>query len=303
MQCKTIIQCLSILMIIQACATQDVTNKGQKAYQAGNYEAALRKWDQMIENYESKGNMADSTVYFKAGMAAWKLNQPNKAIRYLEKAQYLGYPSPQLYITLSKIAHDINNLSKELEALENYHEKYPQGEKIDSMTVRLFETYVESENWKKAVHIWPEIKNHTQSDEKLLTEYLTVNKNLERDSVCDKLAASLLKLNANNIPALEWYAKSYFWKAENLYVKEMKAYKNNRTTSQYDRLLNKLDEVYATFRKSRDYFLKLYKQNPHPRYAKYLGNIYTRLQKKSKARHYYNKAEENQPEDGRIQDN
>jgi tetratricopeptide (TPR) repeat protein len=291
MQCKTILQGLSILMIIQACATQDVTNKGQKAYQAGNYEAALHTWDQMIEKHVSKGNMADSAIYFKAGMAASKLNQPNKAIRYLEKAQYLEYPSPQLYITLSKIAHDIHNLSKELEALENYHEKYPQGDKIDSMTLRLFETYVESENWKKAVAIWPEIKNQVRADNTLLIDYLTVNKNLDKDSICNKLANKILNLDPDNKPALEWYAKSYFWEAENLYVKEMKAYKNNRTTSQYDRLLNKLDEAYATFKKSRDYFLKLYEQDPDPRYAKYLGNIYTRLQKKSKARHYYDKAE------------
>jgi hypothetical protein len=84
--------------------------------------------------------------------------------------------------------------------------------------------------------------------------------------------------------------KKYFWNAEDVYVKEMTDYKNNRTTSQYKRLLNKLDEVYPTFEKARDYFLKLYKLDPRPEYAEFLDNIYNRLQEEQKAEYYYQKA-------------
>ena len=72
----------------------------------------------------------------------------------------------------------------------------------------------------------------------------------------------------------------------------MTDYKNNRTTSQYKRLLNKLDEVYPTFEKARNYFLKLYKLKPRPEYAEFLGNIYKRLQEEQKAEYYYNKAKQ-----------
>ena len=61
---------------------------------------------------------------------------------------------------------------------------------------------------------------------------------------------------------------------------------------EYKRLLKALDKVYPTFRKSRDYFLKLYRIDPKPKYAKYLGNIYTRLGNEQKAKYYYNKANE-----------
>jgi tetratricopeptide (TPR) repeat protein len=290
MKINRLLQGLIIILIIQSCAINQLTNEGESAYQKGNYSAALNAWDQVIEEYESKGERAAGEIYYKAGMAARKLEKPKKARNYLQKAEYLEYPSPKLYTTLAEINKNLDNLSKEMEALEGYYNKYPQGDKIQAMTMRLFETYVESENWKKAAELWPEIKNKARSDVDLLTGYLTVNKNLENDSLCDKRAGQILKQEPKNKEALEWYAKKYFWEAEDLYVKEMKAYKNNRTTSQYDRLLKKLDEVYPTFQKSLDYFLKLYETDPKPEYAKYIGNIYKRLQKEDKAEYYHEKA-------------
>ncbi len=290
MKLNRLLQGLVIVLIIQSCAVNQLTEEGENAYQKGNYEAALNAWDQVIEKYESKGERADAEIYYKAGMAALKLEKPKKARNYLEKSEYLEYVSPKLYTTLAKINKTLDNLSKEIEALESYHQKYPEGEKIDTLTARLFETYVESEQWNEAAEIWPEIESRAQSDPDLLTGYLTVNKNLENDSLCDTLAGKILEIEPNNKTPLEWYAKKYFWKAEDIYVKEMKAYKNNRTTSQYDRLLNKLDEVYPTFKKSLKYFKKLYELDPRPEYAKFMGNIYKRLQEEDKADHYYEKA-------------
>lgn len=288
---RIILQGLFIILIISSCATQKLTKEGETAYQSGNYEAALNAWDQVIEKQESRGNKAEATIYYKAGLAAKELNQTSKARKYLEAAENMEFSSPKLYIALSEIYKTIDNLSKEIIALEDYHEKYPQGEKIDTITIRLFETYVQSENWEPAVEIWPEIEEQAQNKVDLLTGYLTVNKNLENKEVSKKIADKILKQQPNNITALEWYAKSYFWKAENLYVKEMTAYKNNRTTSQYRRLLKKLDEVYPTFEKSRNVFLKLYKLDPKPKYADFLGKIYKRLGEEKKAEYYFKKAE------------
>ena len=290
MKFTSIIQLLFIVLIIQGCATRQLTQEGQSAYEAGNYEAALQAYDQVIEKSESQGETAEAKVYYKAGMAAWQLKQTDKALEYLERAEYLEYPSPKLYLTLAEISESIDNLSKELDALENYHKKYPKGDLIDSMSLRLFDTYVESENWKKAVALWPDIKQQARSDVSRLTGYLTVNIKLEKDKKADRLAEKILELDAQNKKALEWLGKKYFWQAENTYVKEMTAYKNNRTTSQYNRLLNKLDEVYPTFEQARDYFLRLYNIDPKPEYAEFLGNIYKRLQEEQKAQYYYNKA-------------
>jgi len=291
MKFNRLLQGLFIILIIHSCATQKLTEEGETAYQAGDYGSALNAWDQVIEKDESNGERADADIYFKAGLAARELDQPKKARDYLETAEYLEFSSPRLYATLAEINKKFDNLSKEIEALEGYHKNYPQGDRINAITVRLFETYVESEQWKKAADIWPEIKNQAQSDSDLLTQYLTVNKKLENDALCNKLSDQILELDPDNTIALEWNARRYFWKAEDVYVKEMKDYKNNRTTSQYDRLLNKLDEVYPTFEKSLDYFLKLYEVDPKPKYAEYIGNIYKRLQEEDKADYYYEKAE------------
>lgn len=291
MKLNRLLQGLFILLLIQSCATQKLTEEGEAAYQEGDYDSALDAWEEVIEKSESKKKTADTVIYYKAGLAARELEQYKKAREYLETAEYMEFSSPRLYATLAEINKIVDNLSKEINALENYHEKYPDGKKIDTITVRLFETYLESEQWKKTVDIWPEIEDQAQSDADLLTGYLTVNKNLENDTLCDKLADQILELESDNKTALEWNAKRHFRKAEDIYVEEMKAYKNNRTTSQYDRLLNKLDEVYPTFEKSRDYFLKLYELDPKPEYAEFLGNIYTRLDEEEKAEYYYEKAE------------
>jgi hypothetical protein len=80
--------------------------------------------------------------------------------------------------------------------------------------------------------------------------------------------------------------------AEDSYQKEMRAYEKNKTTRQYRQLLKALEVINANFKTSRDYFERLYKLNPDPRYATFLGNIYTRFDNKKQANYYYRKAKE-----------
>ncbi len=126
----------------------------------------------------------------------------------------------------------------------------------------------------------------------MLEGYFITNKALENDSVCNILASELLKLDENNLAGLDWEAKKYFWQAENLYKDEMEAYEKNKTNRQYNKLLKSLDVVSADFKTSLGYFKTLYELDPSPKYAKYLGNIYNRLDDKPKADYYYSKAEE-----------
>lgn len=290
MKFSKIIQGFFIFLILQSCATSKLTQEGNTAYNAGNYESALNTYSQIIEKRESTGHKAKAAVYMNAGKAALELNQIDKARKYLESAKELQYSSPELYESLAKVYKTIDNLSKEITALETYHKKYPQGEKISTINARLFETYVESENWDLAIELWPEVETQAQSNNSLLAGYLIVNKNKGNFEICDKLANQLLKKDKNNIAALEYYAVKYFDRADNLYVSEMTTYKNHRTRSQYNKLLKALDKVWPDFKKSRDYFLKLYKLDPKPEYADYLAKIYTRYDDKQKAAYYEKRA-------------
>ncbi|MGE0088722.1 MAG: tetratricopeptide repeat protein [Bacteroidales bacterium] len=294
MKIRLLIQVLIFAILLQSCKSSSFVSKiseeAEIAYKAGDYEKALAVCEKEITEKEAKGKRAIGPVYVGAGKASLELNQIDKARKYLETARSLSYSSPDMYESLAQVYQSIDNLSKEITALENYKKFYPQGEKTTTINIRLFETYIESENWELANKLWPEIEPQAQNEVKLLSGYLLVNKKLENNAGCDKLAQQVLKLDASNITALEWYAEKYYWKAENLYLSEMKAYKAKRTNSQYSRLLKALEQVYPDFRKSRDYYLKLYKIDPKKEYANFLGNIFTRLDDKTKAEYYYKKA-------------
>lgn len=289
MKINYLLKLLLTIMVFSACATQKLAEEGQKAYKSENYTAALQAWDQVIESNESKGQKAEPKAYFQAGIAALELSKTGKARQYLETAEDLKYDTAKLFASLAKIYKSVDNLSLEIQALENYHNKFSTAKKIDSVTLRLFETYVESENWQKAVKLWPEVQEYSQNNISLLTDYLIVNKNLENKDISDQLATQILALDPKNITALEWVALKHFWKAENLYVSQMKAYKKNRTHKQYNKLLKAWDQIWPDFKKARDNFLKLYDIDPQPRYAKYLWNIYKRMDKEKKAAYYRNK--------------
>ncbi len=290
MKISNVLKFLLVILIFHSCASTKLTDEGNTAYQSNNYEEALAKYDQVIETAENSGKKAKAPVYEKAGLAAFKLEQTEKARKYLESARGLQYSSAELYSTLASIYKTIDNLSKEITALETYHKKYPQGKEIKEVNARLLETYVESENWDYAVELWPGIENQAQTDANMLANYLIVNKNLDNTETCEDLAQKIYKLEPNNIAFLEYYAEKYFWLAENLYVKEMSAYKKNRTRSQYNKLLKALEQVWPNFQKSRDLYLKLYKIDPKPEYAKFLAQIYTRYDDEQKAAYYEKRA-------------
>jgi hypothetical protein len=87
-------------------------------------------------------------------------------------------------------------------------------------------------------------------------------------------------------------AKKYYNIAENRYQAEMKAYENNKTRKQYALLLEALDEITEEFKISLGYFETLYRLNPRPVYANYMGNIYVRFNDQEKADYYLNLAKE-----------
>jgi hypothetical protein len=129
-----------------------------------------------------------------------------------------------------------------------------------------------------------------REDVEVLETYLALNVIQNNKSICDSIATVILQKDGNSEPALRWFAEFYFWRAENEYQSQMKAYKNKRTHKQYAILLKAFKQVNADFKRSRDRFLKLYRLNPDPEYAEYLANIYTRLEDEEKARYYKSRA-------------
>lgn len=287
---------ISLTLAFTACTPgkklSQINTTAEAAYQAGNYAAALQSWEQVIQSHELAATTRECPVYGRAGQAALQLGQTRKAISYLEKDQYSVAVNATTYQNLATAYREIDNLSKEMDALETYVKKYPAGEDYRQVQKRLFETYVESERWDRVLEYWAGLPDESKEDPQLLEGFFTANKSLKNEDACDEIARTLLQNDAENMLALDYWGKKYYYKAEDRYRTEMMAYENKKTNKQYRILLSALDEVTADFKKSLGYFKTLYKLDPSPVHAKYLGYIYGRLDDKKKEKYYKNLAGE-----------
>ncbi|NVO09431.1 MAG: hypothetical protein HXX16_05665 [Bacteroidales bacterium] len=285
-----ITSCTSTKKIVEQDSSIQKYQEAKTALNSGDYQKALTSFEEIIELKKNQNKRVDSTIYQNAGVAAWELKQTDKTIQYLELAKRFSVANDKTYSILAKAFLEKDNLSKEITNLEAYIAKYPQGEEIQSVQKQLFTAYVKSENWDSAYKIWPSFDNNAQNEVKYLNSYYKVCEKLEYKNQLEKIAQQLLKLDKNNIDALEFFAEKYYWLAENSYVKEMKAYQVNKTDKQYQQLLAAYKVYFENYRISKEYFLRLYQINPKPRYATFLGNIFTRYENKEKADYYYNLA-------------
>jgi hypothetical protein len=293
----TIPKRLSIILtvLLASCSVQKPStvaiNEAHRAYSNEQYAEAFTLYESYItQNRAIPGQVPDS-IYRNTGLAAFQLGQREKALEYLNLMRHSDAANADTHYALALANRDINNLSREITALQNYVSGYPEGKHIVAMRERLFETYAESKNFDEALQLWPSIEANAKTNEQLLTIYFKVLEELQKEEhLCD-IAKELLALNGNNTHALYYLGNHYFWKAENRYQSEMEAYEKNRTRRQYAQLLRGFDVLNADFRKSLDYLLKLYQLDPNPRYARLIGNIYLRFDDKAKATFYHNKVD------------
>lgn len=282
---------LVILLLLSGCAAskqaKQLHNDANSALANGDYEKALASYESIIANNKANNKETPGSIYNSAGIAAWNLQQANKSIDYLETAKKLSASTDETFSTIAKAYKKIDNLSREISNLEEYVQRYPQGKEINPVRSQLFDAYVRSENWELGEQLWPQLDSTSHNNIQYLTGYLRIKRKLERTDDCDALAKQLLKTDKNNIEALETLAEKHYNLADDIYVKEMKAYEKNKTMKQYNQLTEALKKVNQDYKTARDYFERLYKLSPDPKYANFLGNIYTRFENKEKASYYY----------------
>ncbi|MGD9978271.1 MAG: tetratricopeptide repeat protein [Bacteroidales bacterium] len=286
---------LLAVLILTSCAVskqnKQINSDASIAMATGDYEKALISYETIIALQKSSGKEVDGAIYNNAGLAAYELQQTDKSIDYLETAKKRSASTDETYSTLAKAYQKKDNLSKEITNLEEYVQRYPQGNRIIPVRAQLFGAYVRSENWELGEQLWPLLDSTSHNNIQYLTGYLRIKRKLERVDERDMLAKQLLKLDKNNVEALETLAEKYYYMADDRYVKELKAYEKNHTMKQYNQLTAAFKKINQDYRTARDYFEKLYTISPDPRYAKFLGNIYTRFENKGKANYYYKQAE------------
>ncbi len=283
-----------VFLILASCSVSrqwvEWKSEADTAFGQGEYETALQGYERIIEAQKEKDQMPEPEIYRKAGLSAFYLNKNDVAIHYLQDLRNTEHATGDVYYALAMINREIDNLSREISALENYVNKYPEGKYIEELKPRLFGTYVESKNYEPALGVWEELPEEFKKSESMLHDYFIISKELGMEKEARKTAVEILNINPDHAGALEYMADHYFWRAENRYQKEMEAYEKNRTRKQYRQLLDAFDILNADFRKSLNYYLKLYEMDPEPKYARFIGNIYLRFDDKKKARYYHQKA-------------
>lgn len=289
--------CILIAIIslgIFGCSTTgELVNNSQTAaleFEAGNYINALHLLEKEIANFEDGDKDVPKYLYANAGNAAFALSDLQKAITHCELAQYHAYVDELMYENMLSHFSEIDNLSKEIMALEAYVKNSPNGLKIEEYQLRLFKKYVESENWELGFQLWPSVERFADENISLIEGYLLINKGLDNSKLSTQLALKLLKSDAKNPIALESLAYKYYWKAENLYQSETAIYNKKKTRTQYAKLIKALDLVTMDFKRSLNYYQRLYKISPEKKYAKLLGNIYARMNDKAKSQFWKNRA-------------
>lgn len=260
-----------------------------QAFAEQNYESALAKYEEIININRTNQVETDAKIFENAGISAYYVGNVDKTNEFLDRVRHREDLDPKSYVALAWANRKIDNLSREITALEAYVGKFPDGDNIEEMNTRLFETYVESMNWEPAYSLWEKLDEDIQNNEAHLNAYFKVISALEMEDRIDEIAEKLISLNPLNEDALYHFGKKYFWKAENRYQKETKAYEQNRTHRQYAALLKGFEELNADFRKSLELFQKLYELSPKAEYARYMGNIYMRFNDEGKANFYFEK--------------
>ncbi|NOY51370.1 MAG: hypothetical protein GXO88_12530 [Chlorobi bacterium] len=258
----------------------------QAAYNSGDYAKALELWEGIIKSYGKKSEEKQCPVYTEAGMAAMKLGQVEIAEQYLKQASWGNLSTAETYLSLSELYKDKDNLSLELENLETYAKKYPEGQDIGYVDMRLFKLYGEIGSYDKSLGFWNKLNSESQSGIEAQELLIKVYSGLGMNTEAVSRAKTILSTDPDNIAANKWLANHYFWKAEKRYQKEMNIYKKKKTRKQYSHLLKVIDEVAIEFKQALKYGRKLYTLEPNQENAKLLGNTYDRLNYKDKAKYY-----------------
>lgn len=256
----------------------------EEAVLAGNYEKAVTAWKSYFNQQFDSGNEVEGAVYAQAAKAAYNAEMYSQATDWFDQARQKDYADAEMYKMMAQIYRGMNNISKELEALEFYVENFESDN--TAVNKRLFQIYYEIDMKDKALATLERIPNDSIKSEKMIEKVFLLNKKAENDEVTDSISQVLLEMDPDNVPALEWNALKYYWEAENHYRREMKKYEQNKTGLQYVFLRKELKQVTSNFKKSLNYFEKLWKIDPGKKYAPYMANIHTRFDEPEKSAYY-----------------
>ncbi len=281
---------LAIVMLMSSCKqSQKLTQTSQKAdllYFQKDYQGAFDSYSSIIESYVAKKQQVPGDLYSSAGKCLYYMESRPQAMEYFNRAEQLGFQDEMMLSLRVKYYGDIDNLSKEVEALEQYSALYPDGSDIAYVNKRLYLRYVEMKEFRKAYLRYPKLQANSRDSLPVLESYHQVCKKLGKADEADKIAEKLYSIDNNNAIGLEHVAYQAYKTTEDEYQAAVKAYEAQKTNAAYTVMVKKTQPLAARYKTARDLYLKLYGITKKPADAAILARIYQRLKDKQKADYY-----------------
>ncbi|MGM0622112.1 MAG: hypothetical protein ACQETJ_13755, partial [Bacteroidota bacterium] len=202
---------LALVLIAAACGgPKNLTQYKQNAEQAiseGNYAQAVEEWKTYFNGQNEAENEITGAEYAEAAKTAFKADMISQATDWFDEARWAGYADEEMYLTLAEIFRDMDNLSKELTALEYYYDNF--GKDNQEVNSRLFSLYDEIDQYEKALAVWEKLPLKKQRERENIEKFFDMNKKLENEEVVDSVSSVLLEINPDHTGALEWEATKY----------------------------------------------------------------------------------------------
>jgi len=255
------------------------------ALQAGNPAKALTIYEQRI-NFHETNQTPKIAPYGFAATAAYELGDHTKSEYYARLAMHYKTASAENLLFLSELYAKNNRFSDHVAALEDLVSLFPEHSSNRQASITLFSLYTESGQYEKAAELWKSFAA-VKAPNNLLSEYLDVCIRTKDENQARITAIEILKSNPQHQSALEYLGRDYYHKAEDRYQSQMAEYEANKTRKQYAVLLKELEKSTADFKKSLSYFESLYKIDPKPSIALFIGNIYARFGDQANAKKYH----------------
>jgi len=277
------------LFAIASCSTLKKSSispsDADKALHDKNYSKALSILENLIATYEANGTSDTTLAYEKAGNAASALGDTLKAERYYKMAVYHQTATAPVYVFLANYYKKMDNLSKEVMALEGLAESYPSSAEAEKMYSRLFTYYATTSQWDQAAGIWMKIPQD-QKVLPLLSDWLNVCIKRKDTEAADIAAQEVLTADSQNRSAMLWKAQRFYDKGEARYQQEMADYEKNKTHAQYAKLTKGLEFATADYQSALKLFEKAFKMQSESSVALMISNIYARFGDEANSRKF-----------------
>ena len=256
--------------------TNDLTNQAVEAFNAEDYNKALRSFEQILAvqdlpiiEQDSPGAI-DTVIIFNAGLAAYNAENYDKAIEYYKQAAETGYNEARTYSLIANAYQLKKDTLGALKTLQEGFEKYPEDNVVLTSMIQI---YLDMDKTEDAMR------------------YLSLAIEKDPNNATYHFAQGTLYEKMNNNPkAIEAYEKAIkadpdmfnaYYNLGALYYNEgvkqievANAIPTNKN-EEYEAELKKADEW---FKKALPYMEKCYQLKPDDNMTKEsLKNLYYRL--------------------------